>query len=109
MKAPVITGSYPKQASVDVSLLPVLSLYYNEPLESSTVFDRIHLETQDTGTHVEGSVRYWQVGEKGVISFFPAVRLEPIIFIPYDNQADTDYFLEVQWVKQYCNKSLSAA
>jgi len=29
-----------------------------------------------------------------------AVRLEPIIFIPYENQADTDYFLEVQWVKQ---------
>jgi len=29
-----------------------------------------------------------------------ALSLKPIIFIPYDNQADTDYFLEVQWVKQ---------
>ncbi len=76
-RAATITTSYPRQNSRDVALRPVLNLVYDEPLDSTTVQSRIHLEETSTAVAVPGTVRYWRVGQRGLISFFPDAPLQP--------------------------------
>lgn len=71
-----ITASHPRQNGRDVSLMPVLNLVYNEPLDSLSVQGRVQLLKGGT-VPVDGAARYYRYREQGVISFFPAAELDP--------------------------------
>lgn len=85
-KPAAITGSFPRNNSTNAPLLPVVSFVYGEPLDSTTVFNRVQLVKAANSAPVAGEVRYWRVGEKGVVSFFPSSPLD----------ANTQYRLVVQ-------------
>ena len=89
-----ISASFPRNNATNVALRPVVTFVYAEPLDSTTVFSRVRLERTSNAAAVPGQVRYWRVGEKGVVSFFPSIPLDAATAYRLVVQAGiTDLFL----------------
>jgi N-acetylmuramoyl-L-alanine amidase len=76
---PVLQAFYPSINAQNVERRPVVTLRYDEPLDPATVTsERVWLERVNGGAVVEGSLRYYTIGEVGVIHFFPAIELDAL-------------------------------
>jgi N-acetylmuramoyl-L-alanine amidase len=74
---PVLQAFYPSVNATDVPRNAIPTLQFDEPLDPATVTDeRVYLERTD-GQLVDGQLRYFTIGERGVIQFFPDEELEP--------------------------------
>ncbi len=77
-QAPGIADTYPSIRANGVELDPIISIVMNEVLDGSSVAtDQVEMVTA-SGDPVAGVLDHHVVGERSVLSFFPALPLQPL-------------------------------
>jgi hypothetical protein len=76
MEPPILEKSYPSDTQRDIELRPIISLTYNEELDSTTVTEEIfNLERDATENPVDLDLAHYIVNDKSVINLFPRENL----------------------------------
>jgi hypothetical protein len=75
---PRLSNSLPRPNALNVELQPILNLIYSEPADPASVkADMVKLFRSSDMAPIKGQVRYYTVGDRSVISFFPSQVLAP--------------------------------
>lgn len=75
---PEVEYTYPPLVSSDIELKPVITVVFNEPLDTSRTWeDKIKLERFSDHSFVNGTLYYYEVKRKGLFTFFPYSNLLP--------------------------------
>lgn len=86
--APVLVDGYPRPRERDVSVRPVITYTYDEPLDSASVAsERFVLQPSTGGPAVDGQLTYDVVGESSIVTFFPDADLEMGTSYTFDIQS----------------------
>ncbi|MFA4839882.1 MAG: Ig-like domain-containing protein, partial [Candidatus Neomarinimicrobiota bacterium] len=74
--APKLLSVFPASSALGVDLQPIVSITFNELLADTSIHDNaIKLKRYSDGTYQSGTIVHYQVGEKSVLTFFPAQKL----------------------------------
>ncbi len=74
IQAPLVTDITPTNTKLN-ELLPIASATFNEHLDTTNIDGAIEIKKGDYT--VPGVLKYYEVGERSVLNFFPTQRLDP--------------------------------
>lgn len=78
MSPPKIASVFPIYSSVTEDLQPIITITYDEELDSTSVTDNIFsLEKSGNSEVIPGNLQHYVVRAHSLLTFFPAILLEP--------------------------------
>ena len=78
IQAPRLQASWPLPNTTDAAQHPIITLYYDEPVDPASATDDLFRLTESGSTDpVPGTIVVYEVDGQGLISFFPDAPLSP--------------------------------
>ncbi len=82
---PVLSESYPRPQQTGVERLPVITVVFDEPVDSATVTDDLFLlRPSSGGGSVPGQLAHYIVNDVSIVSFFPSEELDGEIYYLFE-------------------------